>query len=163
MSFNPKTIAKEWSHKISTGMPNPNNKWHLEKLEELLSEKGYSKYFINELVDNLLGVEKELEQSILPEKRKEFYLDDKFYEWLEQELSKEENDFLSEARVYQSKYSTGDIFQFTSDKALSIWKGVSIQQWDETDSTFVDIGKAFNAEQVFTKQGDTDPKSKGVN
>ena len=163
MSFNPKTIAKEWSHRISTGMPNPKSKWHIEKLEELLNEKGYSKYFIDELVENLLGVEKELEQSILPEKRKEFYLDDKFYEWLEQELSKEENDFLSEARVYQSKYSTGDIFQFTSDKALSIWKGVSIQQWDETDSTFVDIGKAFNAEQVFTKQGDTDPKSKGVN
>ena len=32
MSFNPKTIAKEWSHRISTGMPNPKSKWHVEKL-----------------------------------------------------------------------------------------------------------------------------------
>ena len=57
MSFNPKTIAKEWSHRVSTGMPNPRNKWHLDKLEELLDEKGYSRYFINELIDNLLEAE----------------------------------------------------------------------------------------------------------
>ena len=47
MSFNPKTIAREWSHKISSGIPDLKNKWHLDKLEELLKQKGYSTYFIN--------------------------------------------------------------------------------------------------------------------
>ena len=53
MKFNPKTIAREWSHKISSGIPDLKNKWHLDKLEELLNEKGYSRYFTNELLDNI--------------------------------------------------------------------------------------------------------------
>ena len=45
-------------------------------------------------------------------------LSDKFYEWLEEKLNEDEEE-LTEARIYQSKYSAGDVFQITSDSGIS--------------------------------------------
>jgi len=53
MEFNPKQIVREWSHRVSTGMPDIMNDWHLERLVELLVEKKYTKAFIKELIKNL--------------------------------------------------------------------------------------------------------------
>ena len=53
MEFNPKQIVREWSHRVSTGMPDIMNDWHLERLVELLVEKKYTKTFIKELIKNL--------------------------------------------------------------------------------------------------------------
>ena len=55
MVFNTKEIVKEWSHRVSSGMPDKNNTWHVDKLKKLLIEKKYPKQFINEYIRVLIN------------------------------------------------------------------------------------------------------------
>tara|TARA_Y100001963_G_C6781019_1_gene449860 strand:- start:206 stop:2368 length:2163 start_codon:yes stop_codon:yes gene_type:complete len=54
MDFKPKEIINEWSHRVSSGMPDPKNEWHLDKLKQLLMEKKYPKSFVRELIQQLV-------------------------------------------------------------------------------------------------------------
>ena len=62
MVFNTKEIVKEWSHRVSSGMPDKNNTWHVDKLKKLLIEKKYPKQFINEYIRVLINDLPEVKQ-----------------------------------------------------------------------------------------------------
>ena len=140
-------ILTEWAYRVHDGMPDPKNPYHLIKLDEAMISMKLPNDFRSGFLNGVRGVTEEY-----PLETKQIYLDNNFYEKLENELS--------EARIYQSKYASGDVFQITSDSGISVWKGATILNWDGED--YVDSGKVFDAKQVFTKQSKADPKGDKV-
>ena len=160
------SIWLDWRTKVPDGTPNPSNDYHLVLLKELCHKKGIDK----DIVDNvILFLERKMGDIISSDddkfnrlESKEIVLDDKFYSWLEENLS--DDDFVTEARIYQSKYSSGDAFQITSDAGLSTFDGKPILNYDEESGDFKDSGKTLDASQLFIKQSDTkDIKKPSVN
>ena len=149
------SIWLDWREKVPNGVPNPSNDYHLVLLKELCHNRGIDK----EITDSvILFLERKMGDIISSDsdddkfnrlESKEIFLDDEFYSWLEEKLS--EDDFITEARVYLTKYASGDPFQLTSDTAISTFNGKSILNYDEESGDFKDSGKMFNANQIFIK------------
>jgi hypothetical protein len=160
-------ILKDFAHKCEKDGLDLTNSNHLAWLRESIikhdDEFRKNTYALNEFIGNLRnGKEISDDDKFNRLESKEIVLDDKFYSWLEENLS--DDDFVTEARIYQSKYSSGDAFQITSDAGLSIFDGQTILNYDEESGDFKDSGKKFNASQLFIKQNDiTDIKKSSVN
>jgi|2_EtaG_2_1085320.scaffolds.fasta_scaffold09194_2 hypothetical protein len=157
MSFNLNSLWLDWRAKVPDGTPNPSNAYHLVLLKELCLSKGIDTKTTDSVI---LFLERKMGDIILSDddkfnrlESKKIVLDDKFYSWLEENLS--DDDFITEARVYKKTYITGDAFQITSDAGLSTFDGKPILNYDEESGDFKDSGKKFNASQLFKKQSET--------
>ena len=152
MEINYDKLVKEWSNRMSGREPIYTNRYHKSVLREVMKDFGYPLELLGEEATNTI---------INSLASKKIVLDDKFYSWLEENLS--DDDFVTEARIFQSKYTAGDAFQITSDAGLSTFDGQPILNYDEESGDFKDSGKKFNASQLFIKQSDTDIKKSSVN
>lgn len=152
MEINYDKLVKEWSDRMNGREPIYTNRYHKSVLREVMKDFGYPLELLGEEATNTI---------INSLASKKIVLDDKFYSWLEENLS--DDDFVTEARIFQSKYTAGDAFQITSDAGLSTFDGQPILNYDEESGDFKDSGKKFNASQLFIKQSDTDIKKSSVN
>jgi hypothetical protein len=167
MKANISKIVNEWSYRLSLiedhdGFPDIESYSDLTVLKSVLSDYKWPIEITYELLYNMEHPDsikniKEDKVSIV----KKIVLSDKFYEWLEEKLNEDEEELI-EARIYQSKYSAGDVFQISSDSGISTFGDKKVLVYDEESKDFKDSGKTFNAKQVFTKQTDANSKDSSV-